>query len=170
MTASVPVCPHCATASEIPLACERCGWRWYRNPSPAAGSLVEVMLEGEPAILLLQRAVDPGRGRWDLPAGYLEEGESAEEGALRETREEAGFAVRLERLVGVYSGLHSVSIIYLARPVEANPVVNPDAEASAHAWVRRSEAELWIPRMAFPAMAAAVADWAAGRSGVPATR
>lgn len=171
MTTSVPACPNCATPSEQPLLCERCGWRWYANPRPAAGTLVERQApnDAEPSVLLLRRVVEPGAGAWDLPAGYLDPGESAEEGALRETREEAGLQVRLIRLVGVYSSRHgnAVSSIYLARLRDADAPVTIDAESDDHAWVTRSAVDEWIPRMAFPSMAAALRDWADGRSGVP---
>lgn len=166
---TVAACPHCATPFEQPLVCERCGWRWYANPKPAAGCLVERAAAGEPEVLLLRRAVEPGRGGWDLPAGYLEPGESPEEAARRETLEESGLAVELVRLVGVYTSRpgNAVSCIYLARPTPAAGEVRPDAESDAHAWASRGAAPAWIERMAFRSMAAALEDWAAGRSGLP---
>ncbi len=164
----VPVCPHCGTAAEHPIVCDRCGWRWYANPKPAAGTLVErIGPDGEMSVLLLLRAVEPGRGMWDLPAGYLEAGESAEEGALRETREEAGLEVELVQLVGVYTSrdANALSAIYLARPQTIT--VLTDAESSDHAWVSRADVPDWLPRMAFRSMATALDDWAAGRVGQP---
>lgn len=120
-------------------------------------------------MLLLRRAVEPGLGGWDLPAGYLDPGESAEQGALRETREEAGLQVELLRLVGVYSSPHAnaVSTIYLARAVRAGAHVRTDAESSEYAWVARSAVGAWLPRMAFASMAAALSDWADGTFGRP---
>ncbi len=170
MRASVARCPHCADALEQPVVCDRCGWRWYSNPKPAAGTLVErVEPNGEGAILLLRRAVTPGLGRWDLPAGYLDPGESAERGALRETLEESGLNVELLRLVGVYSSPegNAVSTIYLARPRDGLTAVRLDVESSEHAWVTRPEVTEWLPRMAFRAMATALEDWAEGRFGEP---
>jgi ADP-ribose pyrophosphatase YjhB (NUDIX family) len=137
---------------------------------PAAGCLVErTDADGRPRILLLRRAVEPGRGGWDLPAGYLEANESPEEAALRETREEAGFGVELVRLVGIYTSRpgNAVSAVYLARPVGGGPAVVTDAESDDHAWVAREEVPDWVERMAFPAMAAALEDWASGISGRP---
>jgi 8-oxo-dGTP diphosphatase len=135
---------------------------------PAAGTLVErIGSDGTPSVLLLLRAVEPGLGMWDLPAGYLEAGESPEEAALRETREESGLDVELVRLVGVYTGreANAVSTIYLGRPRDSS--VRTDAESSDHAWVRRNEVAEWLPRMAFRSMATALEDWATERSGVP---
>lgn len=165
----VAACPHCAAPSEEPLVCERCGWRWYRNPLPAAGVLIERPgSEGE-AILLVRRAVEPGLGDWDLPAGFLEPNESMEEGARREAHEEAGIDVELIRLIGVYASrpANAVSAVYLARPRDPDQPVTLDHESSAFAWVTRAELARWLPRIAFSSMRTAIEDWASGRSGVP---
>jgi ADP-ribose pyrophosphatase YjhB (NUDIX family) len=167
---TVRACPHCAQLTEQPLTCERCGWRWYANPLPSAGTLVERLApDGEPQVLLLRGAVEPGLGGWDLPAGYLEAGESAEEGARRETLEEAGLAVELVRLVGVYTSrdANAVSCVYVAHALDPAAEVVTDPESDGHAWVARRDVPAWLPRMAFASMAAALDDWAAGRSGVP---
>ena len=166
----MPVCPHCSEPAEEPLVCDRCGWRWYANPKPAAGVLLERRSEdGEPSVLLLLRAMDPGRGAWDLPAGYLDPGESFEAAARREAREEAGIDVELLALSGVYHSpaANAVTVVYRARPVDAGAEVLVDAESSSHAWVPRSEVRGWLRRIAFSSMAAALADWAAGRIGGP---
>lgn len=162
MTQTVPACPHCATPGEQPLVCERCGWRWYANPKPAAAVLLEREGEAEPSVLLLRRAVQPGLGAWDLPAGYLDPGESFEVGARRETLEEAGVEVELLGLTGVYHSApaNAVTAVFRARAVRSDAVVTRDAESSEHAWVARSEVGAWLERLAFDSMAAALADWA----------
>ena len=168
MTRPVPACPRCATADEQPLTCDRCGWRWYANPKPAAAVLLERQADGEaePSILLLKRAVEPGFGEWDLPAGYLDPGESFEMAARRETREESGIEVELVQLTGVYHSVpaNAVSAVFRARAIDPVAPVRIDAESSDHAWVARSEVDSWLPRMAFASMASALADWA-DRSG-----
>jgi ADP-ribose pyrophosphatase YjhB (NUDIX family) len=166
----VPACPHCATDDEQPLVCERCGWRWHKNPKPAAAVLLERDIDGpDPAILLLRRAVEPGFGAWDLPAGYLDPGESFEAAARRETREEAGIEVELVALAGVYHspGANAVTAVYRARASDPAPSVQIDFESSDHAWVARSAIGEWLPRIAFPSMASAIADWATGTLGGP---
>ena len=66
--------------------CDGCGFIHYENPRSVVGT---VPLLGE-RIILCRRAIAPRRGYWTLPAGFLETGETTEEGAARETREEAG--------------------------------------------------------------------------------
>jgi ADP-ribose pyrophosphatase YjhB (NUDIX family) len=154
--ASVPVCPHCAEPEEQPIVCERCGWRWYANPKPAAAVLLErpgpsrPTRFGEASVLLLRRAVEPGFGAWDLPAGYLDPGESPEEAAVRETREEAGLEVELLGLAGVYHSprANAVTCVYLARQTDPGASVRIDAESSDHAWVARGEVEEWLNKNA----------------------
>jgi len=168
VTRTVPACPHCATTEEQPLTCERCAWRWYANPKPAAAVLLErqAVGEAETSVLLLRRAVQPGLGAWDLPADYLDPGESFEIAARRETREEAGIDIELIELAGVYHSApaNAVTAVFRGRPMtDGDAVVELDAESSEHAWVPRSQVEAWLPRMAFAAMAAALGDWASSK-------
>lgn len=79
--------------------CDACGFVDYVNPRIVVG--VVAVWEGR--ILFCRRAIDPRKGFWTLPAGFLEERETVEEGAAREAREEAGAEVELEGLLGVYS-------------------------------------------------------------------
>ncbi len=170
MTRPVAVCPHCALATEQPLVCDRCGWRWYANPKPAAAVLLEREDPDGVRILVLRRAVEPGSGAWDLPAGYLDPGESFEVAARRETHEEAGVEVELTGLAGVYHSppANAVTVVYRARAVDPAAPVVLDFESSDHAWITRAEVAEWLPRIAFSAMAAAIDDWAHGRRGEPA--
>ena len=114
------------------------------------------------SLLLLRRAVEPGLGDWDLPAGYLDPGESFEQAARREAREESGIDVELIELAGVYHSppANAVTAVFRARPADSSAEVALDFESSDHAWVPMADVGDWLPRIAFGSMASAVADWA----------
>lgn len=78
--------------------CPVCGFVDYVNPICVVGT-VPVAEDGR--VLLCLRNIEPRKGYWTLPAGFLEAGETAPEGAIRETHEEAGARVELGRLYSV---------------------------------------------------------------------
>lgn len=92
--------------------CDRCGFVAYENPKIVVGSVVR----HEGRILLCRRAIEPRAGFWTIPAGYLELGETPEEGARREAREEAGARLTLGRLLAIYAvpRISQVQMIYRA--------------------------------------------------------
>ena len=79
--------------------CGTCGFIDYQNPRIVAGSVV--LKDGK--ILLCRRAIEPRKGYWTLPAGFMELGESVEEAAAREAMEEACATIRIDRLLAIYS-------------------------------------------------------------------
>ncbi len=79
--------------------CGHCGFIDYRNPKIVVGSVLS--FDGK--ILLCRRAIDPRKGYWTLPAGYLEIGETVEDGARREAFEEARVRPDLDQVLAVYS-------------------------------------------------------------------
>jgi ADP-ribose pyrophosphatase YjhB (NUDIX family) len=80
------------------IGCATCGYLIYDYPRSAAGMLVV----RRDAILLLRRAHPPGRGMLDIPGGFMEAGESFEDAARRELREETGLVVGRVRALGTY--------------------------------------------------------------------
>lgn len=80
--------------NRLRYVCPQCQTIHYQNPRIVAGCLP---VWGE-QVLLCRRAIEPRRGFWTLPAGFMELGESTAEGAMRETREEAGAEIELEGL------------------------------------------------------------------------
>ena len=101
-------CPRCAGRLENRvlkegdpnrLVCEACGFVFYLGPKLVAGAIVE--LDG--GIVLIQRAIEPGYGRWTFPGGFVERGEVAEAAAARETLEETGLEVEATGIVGLYT-------------------------------------------------------------------
>jgi len=93
--------------------CNRCNFVDYVNPKIVTGSVVT---QGD-LILLCKRAIEPRKGFWTLPAGFMEEGESVEDGARREAREEACADIEIDRLLAVYSvpRIAQVQIMFRAR-------------------------------------------------------
>lgn len=79
--------------------CQNCNTIHYTNPKLVVGSLVYF----KDKILLCRRAIEPRKGFWNLPAGYLEDGETAERGAMREVWEEAGAQVNIEGILAIYN-------------------------------------------------------------------
>ena len=94
------------------LVCPDCGYIAYENPKIVVGSVC--LHEGR--VLLCRRAIEPRRGYWTLPAGYLELHETAEQGAAREAWEEACARIKIDRLLAVYTivRISQVQLIYLA--------------------------------------------------------
>jgi ADP-ribose pyrophosphatase YjhB (NUDIX family) len=95
------------------LICADCGHIAYDNPKVVVGSVI--VTDG--AVLMCRRAIEPRRGFWTLPAGYLEHGETLEEGAAREAWEEAQAEIALDGILGVFSisRIGQVQVIFRAR-------------------------------------------------------
>jgi ADP-ribose pyrophosphatase YjhB (NUDIX family) len=106
---SMLFCSHCGarTVTRIPdgdqlprVLCEACGTIHYQNPRIVVGCVPEA---DDGRILICRRAIEPRLGYWTIPAGFMENGESLEEGAARETHEEALAQVRIGSLLAVIS-------------------------------------------------------------------
>src|SRR5471030_833928 len=95
------------------MICVDCGHVDYQNPKVVVGTVV---VSGD-SILMCRRAIEPRRGFWTLPAGYLELGETLEEGARREAMEEAQAEIVLDGILAVYSisRIGQVQLIFRAR-------------------------------------------------------
>lgn len=93
--------------------CDTCDFIDYVNPKIVAGAIIT----DDERVLLCRRAIEPRVGFWTLPAGFMEEGESVEEGAAREAMEEANAEIEIDRLLAVYSvpRISQVQIIYRAK-------------------------------------------------------
>jgi ADP-ribose pyrophosphatase YjhB (NUDIX family) len=91
--------------------CPACGHIQYQNPKVVVGS-VPVW---EDRILICRRAIEPRHGKWTLPAGFMENGETAPEGAAREALEEANARVQIEQLYTLFSVPHISQVYVLFR-------------------------------------------------------
>ncbi len=90
------------------LVCDHCGFIHYQNPKVVAGCIPEWYGK----VLLCRRAIEPRSGYWTIPAGYMENGESAGQAAVRETQEEANAVVDGLTLYGLYN-LVTINQVYL---------------------------------------------------------
>lgn len=107
------------------LVCGDCGFIDYRNPRIIVGAVCT----WDDKILLCRRAIEPRKGFWTLPAGYMEEGESVEEGAARETMEEAGASIDIDSLLAVYSLPHLSHVQMFCRGKMTSPAFDAGAES-----------------------------------------
>lgn len=107
------------------LVCTRCLYVMYLNPKVAAGAVVE----HQGGIVLLRREIDPRAGFWVHPGGFVDRGETLEQAAVRETREEVGLEVELLGLLGAFSFHDSevVVVTYAARALSGEPKVGDES-------------------------------------------
>jgi len=131
----------------------------WRNPRLVVGTLP--VRAGR--VFLARRAIEPALGLWTYPGGFMELGESAQEGARRETEEETRLLVEIGRLIGVYSrpAVGQVTIIYEAAVIGGEAL--PGAESLE---VREfSPAEIPWSELAFTTAESALRDWIASLPG-----
>ncbi|MBL8863408.1 MAG: NUDIX hydrolase [Planctomycetes bacterium] len=115
--------------------CATCTFVHYENPAPVAGGVV---LDGRGSVVLVRRALEPGRGAWALPAGFQEHDETPAEAAAREVREESGLEVEVGELLElafVPGRRRSVNLaLFLCRPVGG--LLRGGADVLEAAWFR----------------------------------
>ncbi|HEX7479209.1 MAG TPA: NUDIX hydrolase [Polyangiales bacterium] len=126
------------------FVCTACGTIHYQNPRMVVGCIVE---QGG-KILLCKRAIEPRHGYWTVPAGFLELGESAAQGAVRETHEEAGARVEIVAPYAHFDIPHigQAYIFYRARML--SPEISAGTESLEVKWV--PPAEIPWSELAFP--------------------
>jgi ADP-ribose pyrophosphatase YjhB (NUDIX family) len=112
-------CPRCGgllVEVDDHRRCSGCGERYWANPVPA----VQALVERDGRLLLGRRRDDPGAGLWDLPGGFLDEGEAALDGLRRELLEETGLLIEPIEFVGTWNEPYWSRIVlcltWLVRP------------------------------------------------------
>jgi ADP-ribose pyrophosphatase YjhB (NUDIX family) len=163
-------CPRCAATlvrrapdgdDEERLLCPACGLVLYENPAPTANAVV---VDEHGRVLLTRRGIEPFRGMWDLPGGFIRPGEDGEEAARRELAEETGLEIATGRVLAIvpdrygHDGVATLNIFYLARVVGGEG--RPASDVSELGWFGRDE----LPppdRVAFGCVADALARWRA---------
>jgi ADP-ribose pyrophosphatase YjhB (NUDIX family) len=128
------LCPRCGHELE-PRArghrrCPSCGSSYWANSAPA----VQGVLERDGRVLLGRRSIEPRRGHWDLPGGFLEEGEDPIDGLRREFREETGLEIEPVELlcafVDPYDNQCALSLTWIVH-ADGEPVAADDIEEFA---------------------------------------
>ena len=161
-------CPRCGAAIEPTgrrAVCAACGFVEWANAAPA----VEALVVDRDRVLLARRGVEPHAGMWDLPGGFLEEGEEPLEGLRRELREETGLEIEPVEFLGTaYSPYERWTVLilrWLVRPVSGSACAADDVAELV--WVSPGE----LPpagEFAFPSHVEALSRWAHGGPGRPA--
>lgn len=137
-------CSHCGArvALHVPHGddrprhiCDTCGRIYYENPKLVVGCIPE----WEDKILMCRRDIEPRKGKWTLPAGYLENGETVMDGARRETLEEAGAVVTELEPYLLFDIVHVNQIYLMFRARMQKPEFRTTAESAEVVLMRREE-------------------------------
>jgi ADP-ribose pyrophosphatase YjhB (NUDIX family) len=122
-------CPRCAAPATVrfprSLHCESCGYAAFFNPKPVGCALAR---DDDGRVWLARRGHEPGQGRWSMPGGFVDLGETVETAVARELREELCVEADVGRVVGVYSHADkNVVVIAFEATLKGSP--RPTSEA-----------------------------------------
>ncbi len=163
--AKVRFCPLCGAAMESRIVlpersnrkvCSGCGFVHFPGPKLVAGCLV--IERGK--VLLLRRGNEPALGKWTFPGGYVDFGENAADAAIRETREEVGMRVELDRVLGVFGDAANSAltlVVYLAKAGGDQPSTSEEATEVCYF----GPDDIPWHELAFPTTTEAVTEWVA---------
>jgi ADP-ribose pyrophosphatase YjhB (NUDIX family) len=158
------LCPRCGgelRAEAHAASCPACGSAYYANSAPTASALC---VDEDGRALLGRRAHEPARGRWDIPGGFLEEGEHPLDGLRRELLEETGLTVEPTSFLGTWMdrygegelAIATLNLVWVARVVDGSP--SPADDVSELAWFAPDELPS-EPELAFPMVGLALQAW-----------
>lgn len=155
-------CPCCATplitrevAGKPRRTCPQCKFIYFTDPKVGVGVLV--IEQGK--LLLVKRAMSPEKGKWSLPAGFLDQGDDPQQAAIREVWEETGLQVAIDRLIDVYTnppnpnGGASIFILYQGHLLGGRLQASDDA-ADADFFAPAD-----LPEIAFLSTRTAINQW-----------
>jgi ADP-ribose pyrophosphatase YjhB (NUDIX family) len=155
---AAPVVQRIPPGDSLPrFVCDQCGEIHYQNPRMVVGTIPE----WKGRVLLCRRAIEPRYGYWTLPAGFMENGETVAEGAMRETLEEAGARIEMAEAFSMISvpRVNQVHVFFRARVVDAE--FRPGAETLEVALYE--EAEVPWKDIAFRTVSLTLERWFADR-------
>ena len=139
-------CPKCGNEdfeihSPLSRHCNHCGFTYYQNPRASTAAFI---LNGKGELLIARRAKEPAKGTLDLPGGFVDNEETAEQGMVREIKEETGLEITTENIeylfsvpnVYRYSGMdiHTLDLFFLCH-VEGEPTVKAEDDAAELTWL-----------------------------------
>jgi NADH pyrophosphatase NudC (nudix superfamily) len=171
-------CPKCGAAAMRVvglklLRCEACGFELYLNPAAAVAG---VIVDGQGRMVVLVRGNEPGRGRWDLPGGFVDPGDTAEEAIRREVREEVGLEVTAVRYLGSWPNVYEYGGVRY-RTLDLGFVCEATGVEQARPMEREIEQVLLLPpgeidigRFAFASVGRIAAEYLRGQSGTAGER
>jgi ADP-ribose pyrophosphatase YjhB (NUDIX family) len=107
--------------------CNTCGHTIFLDPKLA----VVVLVSTEGKLVLVRRAIQPALGRWAFPSGYVDRGETVENAAIREVKEETGLDIKITQLIGVYSSASNpvVLAVYSSEVIGGNLYAGSETDA-----------------------------------------
>lgn len=156
---SITHCPYCGTSYSVrvewPRDCSGCGETNWANPLPVAVAVQPVITKaGKRGLVVVRRDLEPCRGQLALPGGYIEVGESWQQAAVRELKEETGLDAAADRvrLFDARSAVNTLDLFALLPERDAEALPASAATAEATEWLVLDEAV----ELAFPAHTAAM--------------
>ena len=167
--ATIHFCPQCGSdkiVARVPRkddkvrpCCDECGFVHYVGPALAAGAILH---DGD-TICLVRRNLEPGRGKWTFPGGFVDLEETCADAALRETVEETGCVATIEQLLGVYRSLgprgkRVTIVVYVAR-LDGASAVRDDASEEVQEVRWFTEDEIPWDEFAFESTVEALRDY-----------
>jgi len=159
-------CPNCATPLQsiyrydrVRPSCPACGFVHFCDPKVAVIGLVV----NKGAVLLVRRAVDPGKGLWSLPGGYMDAGEMPTEALHREVAEETGLAIDVGEMSAIFPMENGagervgIVLAFQAKPAGTDVEVCAQDDVSEAGWFGPDQIP---PELAFDSTQTLIAEWA----------